>query len=229
MITTFSEYKSARTTNDTAKASLLLKALIVQATPLVKRLARKHERGDYDDLVQVGLMALVEVFEIYDPSRCPFTAFAKMRILTAMERQVIIQRPQVPPAAGRWSRMPSAVRRAAEAFIARTGRQATAVELGVDAASLEAWRSAGGFESYEERDEGPVVAESRDADRDAVLAMALAKAMATLTDEERRVFSAMLDEEATAVSVGAENGLERRAVVRRYESALAKLRSHLAR
>lgn len=216
---TFAAYRRAVSLNCVREANCLLGELLIEAQPLAERLARRLERGDYHDLLQVGRMALVQAIQSYDPERGAFVAFAKLRINTAMDREVISRRPMVVDSSVRWSPMPKSVRRAAEAFIARTGRQATAEELGVSEEDLTAWRSPAHFEAYEEGSHvsRSIPGEGRD----------LTKAVSVLEGREHRVFMLRIVEGLEFRVIGQREGFSPDTAEQVYANAVERLRSFL--
>ncbi len=62
--------------------------LVLKHMPLVRRIAGKLARRrslDFDDLVQVGAIVLVELAQTFDPARgIPFGAYAVQRVRGAM-------------------------------------------------------------------------------------------------------------------------------------------------
>ncbi len=229
----FAAYKIAVSKSDNVAARRLLGQLITEETPRIARHARKLAKGDMEDLMQAGRVELAVVIGKYDPSRGSFSAFVNRKIVDAMHRQVVAVRQDVVSTGNRWNPMPRAVRRKAEAFIAKHGRQATAEELGVDAADLAAWRETGGhFMPYVEegdaRDSTPhglagvLAAATRDVHN--CVSKALREAIGGLSDRERRILIARaIDGEEFGV-IAADEGVSRQYTTRVYLECVAKLR-----
>ncbi len=232
--TTFEAYRAARDAGKKAHAVRLLNALVIEETPLVERLARKLARGDYDDLRQVGLLALAAAIETYDPAvGNNIAAYARRKINSAFDREVIKVRPLVPADAKRnvvWGNggMPKDVKRAEQSFVARHGRPPTAVELGVDAGDLAGWRSVTRFDEYAETDDeggacaGAIAAAVQDTSH--ALSKKIRRTIGDMTLQEQRILLARAIEGLDFAVIGADEGLLRLTTWRIYERAIGKLR-----
>ncbi len=233
---TFTAYRAARDAGDTKKARRLLGVLVIEGTPMVERMARRLARGDLDDLLQAGRMALAEAIDKCDPSRGlgAFRALAVKKINSAFDREVIRGRPQVLSEMSNKARtndMPGAVKRAEQAFVARHGRAPTAEELGVDADDLVMWRASNKFDEYAETDEecgvsaGAIAAAVQDTHH--ALSKKIRRTIGDMTLQEQRILLARAIEGLDFAVIGQDEGLQRLTTWRIYEKAIMKLRAVL--
>ncbi len=197
---TFQAYREARDAGDTATAERLCNALVEECRPFVEKHARKFAKGDLDDLVQAGCLALAippkkapeagNVFDRYDPSKGSFPRFAIRYIKKAFFRDVIEARPQF-STHSRWAQMPVHTRRAEQAFVAKHGRLPDAAELCVDPDELEAWREKSQGTSYCENNDSGTTSDAAIAtateDAPAFLSQGLLEALTALSVREQRI------------------------------------------
>lgn len=232
---TFQAYRAALDAHDASLARELLGALILQWEHLVSRPAKRLARGDYDDMMQVGRMALVKAITKYDVTRGPFPVFARIRINDALDVEVVSRRAIV-PAAPRWGqsdtsnslrRMPQSVRKQERAFVARTGRLPSHEELGVSAADLETWRAKTvALEYCEEPERGfeAVLAASVWYARNA-FSRKVRETLGAMPPQTQRIVYLRVLEDLDIVAISEQEGLERGVTTRIYNRALKKLRA----
>ncbi len=231
---TFEAYRAARDAGDTKEARRLLGGLVQSYDGIVARHARRLARGDFEDLVQAGRMAVADAFEAYDPTReiAGLRGLAEMKILTAMQRSVVSQRDQVSSAA-RWTPMPQATRRAVEAFTAKHGRAPVAADMGVDEAAFESWTSQDTYAPYTEEHEDGEAASVDAAVKAATFSVPcedreLCEALWNLPVRSARIFVAIAVQGETQASVARREGIDQSNVCRAYESAIQAIKKHLA-
>ncbi len=231
---TYQAYRAAREANDADLARRYLGALVIESEPAVKRLAQRLAQGDFEDLMQVGRIAVANTIAAHTDSAGSLSAIIHNRVHNALN-EIISRRPQVGP---KWLRtktshgpckMPKDVRHAERAFFARTGREATAEDLGVDAHALEMWRWKMRAEGYEEADsdaevtDGVVAAAMQDVSH--ALSRKVRRAIGDMSPQEQRVLMSRVIEELDFAVIGENEGLLRDAVTRIYNKAVAKLRA----
>lgn len=120
----------------------LLGQLIQQNEDLVKRVAVATLRRSaipccLEDLEQAGAIGVMRALEKFDPSRGSWSSYARQWLRHEMQTEVLRHGTVVRPAE---SGMPYSLFRKAEALVAKTGKDATAEDLGVEGDKLEEWR-----------------------------------------------------------------------------------------
>lgn len=220
-------------------------AQITQYTPLVKRIAyhlmsRLPPSVQQDDLIQAGMIGLLEALRNYDASQgASFQTYARIRIRGAMLDE-IRKNDWAPRSVHRKARMVAEVVRDIEN---RTGRDARDQEIakGLDV-SLEEYhrllQEASGHRvfSYEELDveshggadslstgvQGPLEGlQSEDFKR------SLAEAIAGLPERERLVMTLYYDEELNLREIGAILGVSESRVCQIHSQAVIRLQSRM--
>jgi RNA polymerase sigma factor for flagellar operon FliA len=221
-------------------------ALVQEYAPLVKRIAN-HLKGrlpdgvDLDDLIQVGLIALLEAARHYSSEKgASFETYAGIRVRGAMLDEVR-SNDWAPRSVYRRQREITAAMQAVEN---RTGQaadaRAIAEELGV---SLEEYfrmlTSASTHRMLSLDDEDPdreaATGQIPDPDRDPCAELesdefraAVAGAISALPEREALVMSLYYDEELNLKEIGAVLGVSESRVCQIHGQALARLRSRLA-
>lgn len=219
--------------------------LVRDQTPLVKRIAlhllgRLPASVQLDDLMQAGMIGLLEAASKYDPSRgASFETYAGIRIRGAIVDE-IRRGDWVPRSVHRNARrVAAAIRRVEE----REGRDAqdkeVAAELGMgldeyfrclsDASSGRLFS----LEEMEETGDMPAMAnEGEDADPFGALQSAgfrqgLAQAIANLPERERLVLSLYYQEELNLKEIGAVLGVSESRVSQIHSQAALRLRGRM--
>ena len=220
--------------------------LINQYAPLVKRiayhlLARLPANVQVEDLMQAGMIGLLEVSKKYDAGKgASFETYAGIRIRGAMLDEVR-KGDWAPRSVHRNSRMVADAIRAVEA---RTGRDAkdpeVAAELGV---SLEEYygilndtlgsRLFSFDDLMEEGEHGLEESGAHDFEpgrglEDERFKRALAEAIANLPERERLVLSLYYDEELNLKEIGEVLGVSESRVCQLHSQCAARLRARLA-
>lgn len=218
--------------------------LIEQHAPLVKRiayhmLARLPASVQVDDLIQAGMIGLLEASKKYDASKgASFETFAGIRIRGSMLDEMR-KGDWVPRSVHRNTRMVSEAVRAVEA---RTGKdaqdQAVAAELGVD---LDAYHAIladtqgsrlfsfddlledGGAVHFQSAHEGPEPSVEQDYFR-----RALIEAIDGLPERERLILSLYYDEELNLKEIGQVLGVSESRVSQLHSQCAARLRARLS-
>lgn len=220
--------------------------LIRRHAPLVKRIAR-HLQARLpagvllDDLIQSGMIGLLEAARRYDASKgASFETYAGIRIRGAMMDE-IRKGDWVPRSVHRNSRR---IAEAIRAIESRTGRDAQDVEVAAELGiSLEEYHaslqdSAGGrLFSFEELiDNGEAVTESVGEDTPSpfeglqrqAFQQSLAEAIGALPERERLVLSLYYDEELNLKEIGEVLSVSESRVSQILSQAMLRLRSRLA-
>ncbi|ENA29519.1 MULTISPECIES: RNA polymerase sigma factor FliA [Pseudomonas] len=220
--------------------------LINQYAPLVKRiayhlLARLPANVQVEDLMQAGMIGLLEASKKYDAGKgASFETYAGIRIRGAMLDEVR-KGDWAPRSVHRNSRMVADAIRAVEA---RTGRDAkdpeVAAELGV---SLEEYygilndtlgsRLFSFDDLMEEGEHGLEESGAHDFEpgrglEDDRFKQALAEAIANLPERERLVLSLYYDEELNLKEIGEVLGVSESRVCQLHSQCAARLRARLA-
>ncbi|AYN94933.1 RNA polymerase sigma factor FliA [Pseudomonas luteola] len=220
--------------------------LINQYAPLVKRiayhlLARLPANVQVEDLMQAGMIGLLEASKKYDAGKgASFETYAGIRIRGAMLDEVR-KGDWAPRSVHRNSRMVADAIRAVEA---RTGRDAkdpeVAAELGV---SLEEYygilndtlgsRLFSFDDLMEEGEHGLEESGAHDFEpgrglEDERFKRALAEAIANLPERERLVLSLYYDEELNLKEIGEVLGVSESRVCQLHSQCAARLRARLA-
>jgi len=218
---------------------------IILYTPLVKRIAyhlmsRLPPNVQQDDLIQAGLIGLLEALRNYDASQgASFQTYARIRIRGAMLDE-IRKNDWAPRSVHRKARMVAEVVRDIEN---KTGRDARDHEI-ADAlkVSLEEYHqllqeasghrvfsydeleieSHGGFTGMVERDKGPLEGLQTDDFK-----KSLAEAIAGLPERERMVMSLYYDEELNLREIGAVIGVSESRVCQIHSQAVIRLQSRM--
>ena len=221
-------------------------AQIAQYTPLVKKIAyhlmsRLPPSVQQDDLIQAGLIGLLEALRNYDASQgASFQTYARIRIRGAMLDE-IRKNDWAPRSVHRKARMVAEVVREIEN---RTGRDARDHEIaqGLNV-SLEEYHhllqeasghrvfsyeeldveEQGGVTSLTQREKGPLEGlQSEDFKK------GLAEAIAGLPERERLVMSLYYDEELNLREIGAVIGVSESRVCQIHSQAVIRLQSRMA-
>jgi len=218
---------------------------IVLYTPLVKRIAyhlmsRLPPNVQQDDLIQAGLIGLLEALRNYDASQgASFQTYARIRIRGAMLDE-IRKNDWAPRSVHRKARMVAEVVREIEH---KTGRDARDHEIAEALkVSLEEYHqllqeasghrvfsydeleleSHGGVSGMVEREKGPLEGlQTEDFKR------SLAEAIAGLPERERMVMSLYYDEELNLREIGAVIGVSESRVCQIHSQAVIRLQSRM--
>ncbi|NOX76125.1 MAG: RNA polymerase sigma factor FliA [Gammaproteobacteria bacterium] len=220
-------------------------ALIVEHSPLVKRIAyhlmsRLPPSVQQDDLIQAGMIGLLEALKNYDVSQgASFQTYARIRIRGAMLDE-IRKNDWAPRSVHRKARMVAEVVREIEH---RTGRDARDQEIakGLDV-TLEQYHrllqessghrlfsyeeldveSHGGAEALTPRVKGPLEGlQTQDFKR------SLADAIAGLPERERLVMTLYYDEELNLREIGSILGVSESRVCQIHSQAVIRLQSRM--
>lgn len=221
-------------------------AQIAQYTPLVKKIAyhlmsRLPPSVQQDDLIQAGLIGLLEALRNYDASQgASFQTYARIRIRGAMLDE-IRKNDWAPRSVHRKARMVAEVVRDIEN---RTGRDARDHEIAqglkvsldeyhhllqeasghrvfsYDELDIEAH---GGVASLTQREKGPLEGLQSDDFK-----KGLAEAIAGLPERERMVMSLYYDEELNLREIGAVIGVSESRVCQIHSQAVIRLQSRMA-
>jgi RNA polymerase sigma factor for flagellar operon FliA len=218
---------------------------IVLYTPLVKRIAyhlmsRLPPNVQQDDLIQAGLIGLLEALRNYDASQgASFQTYARIRIRGAMLDE-IRKNDWAPRSVHRKARMVAEVVREIEH---KTGRDARDHEIAEALqVSLEEYHQLlqeasghrvfsydelemethGGVPGLVEKDKGPLEGlQTEDFKR------SLAEAIAGLPERERMVMSLYYDEELNLREIGAVIGVSESRVCQIHSQAVIRLQSRM--
>ncbi len=218
---------------------------IVLYTPLVKRIAyhlmsRLPPNVQQDDLIQAGLIGLLEALRNYDASQgASFQTYARIRIRGAMLDE-IRKNDWAPRSVHRKARMVAEVVREIEH---RTGRDARDHEIAESLkVSLEEYHQLlqeasghrvfsydelemethGGVPGLVEKNKGPLEGlQTEDFKR------SLAEAIAGLPERERMVMSLYYDEELNLREIGAVIGVSESRVCQIHSQAVIRLQSRM--
>jgi len=221
-------------------------AQIAQYTPLVKKIAyhlmsRLPPSVQQDDLIQAGLIGLLEALRNYDASQgASFQTYARIRIRGAMLDE-IRKNDWAPRSVHRKARMVAEVVREIEN---RTGRDARDHEIAESLnVSLDEYHQLlqeasghrvfsyeeldveeqGGVTSLTQREKGPLEGlQSEDFKK------GLAEAIAGLPERERLVMSLYYDEELNLREIGAVIGVSESRVCQIHSQAVIRLQSRMA-
>jgi RNA polymerase sigma factor for flagellar operon FliA len=231
---------------DAPNYSLTVDQQIEQYLPLVKRIAyhlmsRLPPSVQQDDLIQAGLIGLLEALRNYDATQgASFQTYARIRIRGAMLDE-IRKNDWAPRSVHRKARMVAEVVREIEN---RTGRDARDHEIAQQMSiSLEDYhqllQDASGhrvfsFEDVDpdghgtlacvaDRDKGPLEGLQREDFK-----KGLAEAIAGLPERERLVMSLYYDEELNLREIGAVIGVSESRVCQIHSQAVIRLQSRMA-
>lgn len=221
-------------------------AQVEQYTPLVKRIAyhlmaRLPPSVQQDDLIQAGLIGLLEALRNYDPTQgASFQTYARIRIRGAMLDE-IRKNDWAPRSVHRKARMVAEVVRVIEN---RTGRDARDAEIakGLEL-SLDDYHhllleasghrifsydelevdTHGGAASLTQREKGPL-----EGLQILDFKQGLADAVAGLPERERMVMSLYYDEELNLREIGAVIGVSESRVCQIHSQAVIRLKSRMA-
>lgn len=220
--------------------------LVREQTPLVKRIAlhllgRLPDSVQLDDLMQAGMIGLLEAAAKYDPSRgASFETYAGIRIRGAIVDE-IRRGDWVPRSVHRNARrIAEAIRKVEE----REGRDAqdreVAAELGMemdDYYSCLSDASTGRLFSLDEMEEAgetpTIVSDSDDADplgalQSSNFRQGLAEAIENLPERERLVLSLYYQEELNLKEIGAVLGVSESRISQIHSQAALRLRGRLS-
>lgn len=221
--------------------------LVERHAPLVKRIAL-HLRGrlpdgiELDDLVQVGLIALLEAARGYAPDKgASFETYAGIRIRGAMLDEVR-RTDWIPRSVYRQQRELAAAIAAVEARTgASAGSEDIAAELGIPLDEYFRMASAAAAPqvlSLDERDEdgrGDWREQLPDGSADPHASLehdqfraGLAAAIGALPEREALIMSLYYDEELNLKEIGAVLGVSESRVCQLHGQALARLRSRMS-
>lgn len=221
--------------------------LVEQYAPMVKRiahhlLARLPNTVQLNDLIQSGMVGLLEAAQKFDASKgASFETFAGIRVRGAMLDDVR-KEDWAPRSVHRNARRVSEAIKAVEA---RTGRDATdpevAAELGIPLEEYYTYLqdSAGtrlfSFEEVTEQDESalkPLSTSASDSPFDGVQQQAfqenLAEAIGSLPERERLVLALYYQEELNLKEIGSVLGVSESRVSQIHSQAALRLRTRLA-
>lgn len=221
-------------------------AQIVQYTPLVKKIAyhlmaRLPPSVQQDDLIQAGLIGLLEALRNYDATQgASFQTYARIRIRGAMLDE-IRKNDWAPRSVHRKARMVAEVVREIEN---RTGRDARDAEIAQQLqVSLDEYHHLlqeasghrvfsyeemdvevqGGVSSLTQREKGPLEGLQSDDFK-----KGLAEAIAGLPERERMVMALYYDEELNLREIGAVIGVSESRVCQIHSQAVIRLQSRMA-
>jgi len=222
-------------------------AQIEQYTPLVKRIAyhlmsRLPPSVQQDDLIQAGLIGLLEALRNYDASQgASFQTYARIRIRGAMLDE-IRKNDWAPRSVHRKARMVSEVVRGIENKAGRDARDheiAEAMNLSLDEyhlllqeasghrvysyEELEVETTGGHIASLSQRDKGPLEGLQNENFK-----KSLAEAIAGLPERERLVMALYYDEELNLREIGAVIGVSESRVCQIHSQAVIRLQSRMA-
>ena len=220
--------------------------LIERYSPLVKRIAhhlqaRLPSSVQVDDLIQAGLIGLLEASRNYDASKgASFETYAGIRIRGSMIDEVR-RGDWAPRSVHRNSRR---IQEAMNRLQKRLGRSATDQELATDlGVSLEEFREMSqdslctrlfSYEDLGGEDERPddyIPSDSPSPAQDVQsesLRVQLAKAIASLPERERLVLALYYDEELNLKEIGLVLGVSESRVSQIHSQAALRLRSKMA-
>ena len=227
-----------------AVAGQTLDNIVVEHAQLVKRIAyhlanRLAGTVDVDDLIQAGLIGLLEAAGKYEPSKgANFETFAGIRIRGAMLDEVR-RSDWTPRSVHQKLRRVTEAMRAVEARTGGAGRDAdVALELGLSISeyhdvlrdatscrlfSLEQSQEEGQFfQPSGEISPGPQASAT-----DGQFRQALADAIDTLPEREALVLSLYYDEELNLKEIGAVLGVSESRVSQIHSKAVVRLRARL--
>lgn len=232
----FAAWKLALSSGNSALAQRLLNTLVEGEDGLIRRCAKRVARGgDLDDLVQAGRIGVLRAIQKYDPARGAWTGYAKQWIKEEMRNSIVAmyQAGDTP----RWSRgMPPAVRANAQRILALTGKAATAEQLGVSEEDFARYTRKGGPSKQYDEDKSATAPRSEPCNfvsqasteqatqAPCVLTDAFWRALASLTEQEARVFVDIVLHEKQVKEVAKAEGYEERWGTATYRRALAKMR-----
>ncbi|MCP3665115.1 MAG: RNA polymerase sigma factor FliA [Gammaproteobacteria bacterium] len=221
-------------------------ALVYKHAPLVKRIAyhmlnRLPPNVQVDDLIQAGMIGLLEASRNYDPTQgATFETYAGIRIRGAMLDE-IRRSDWTPRSVHRKARMVADAMREIENSEGRDARDievAERLELSLDdyhrilqdssgcrIFSVEELQSVG--ELPQDRGEGAVSTPLDGIQHDA-FKLALADAIAGLPERERLVIGLYYDEELNLREIGKVIGVSESRVCQIHSQAALRLRSRLA-
>lgn len=221
-------------------------SLVLRHLPLVKRIAhhlhhRLPQSVAVDDLIQAGLIGLLEAIRLHDPSQgASFETYAGIRIRGAMLDEVRSQ-DWTPRSVHHKSREVVEAIRAVEAKLGRSATDAEVAEhlhisldefekILVDAVgcrlfSLEELQENGDPRVEQARHPGSSPAEAL---TEKTFRAALAKAIAGLPEREQLVFSLYYDEELNMREIGGILGVSESRVCQIHTQAILRLRARLA-
>lgn len=220
-------------------------ALVERHAPLVKRIAahllgRLPDGIEIDDLIQVGLMALLDAARSYTADKgASFETYASIRVRGAMLDEVRAN-DWAPRSVYRKQRQLNAAIRAVETRTGRhAGAQEVADELGVSLDEYFAMlntTSAARMFSLDQAEEGSEFAAERQIDRQAnpvqeleseEFREAMAAAIGKLPEREALVMALYYDEDLNLKEIGAVLGVSESRICQIHGQALARLRARL--
>ncbi len=221
-------------------------AMVIRHAPLVKRIAyhlmnRLPPNVQADDLIQAGMIGLLEASRNYDPSQgATFETYAGIRIRGAMLDE-IRRSDWTPRSVHRKARMVAEAMRGIENEQGRDARDVEVAEVlgmglkeyhrilqdasGCRIFSIEDLQSAGELpsESNGRPNTGPFDGMQKDAFK-----QALADAIAGLPERERLVIALYYDEEMNLREIGQVLGVSESRVCQIHSQATLRLRSRLS-
>jgi RNA polymerase sigma factor for flagellar operon FliA len=219
--------------------------LLTQYTPLVKRiahhlLARLPANVQLDDLMQAGMIGLLDAARKYDFSKgASFETFVGIRIRGAMLDEVR-RNDWLPRSVHRNGRRIAEATKAVEQRLGRDARDGEiAAEMGISLNEFQtmlADSSSGGVYSFDDvgltddvlaQQEGGHLPGPEAGVHDAGFRQALAEAISQLPERERLVLALYYDEEMNLKEIGAVLGVSESRVCQISNQAMARLRSRL--
>lgn len=211
--------------------------------PMAKRLAKRYaSRGvDMEDLTQVATIGLIKAIDGFEPDRgAEFTGYAIPTILGELRRHFRdrMWNIRVPR---RLQELNMAINRARGELIQTLGRNPTVADIAghLSVSEEEVIEGLEGAYAYRPTSLSTPIAADGDAElgdtlggsdpgfEEAELHLALAPAMATLNERERKIVTLRFYGNLTQSQIGEQVGVSQMHVSRLLSQALAKLRTHL--
>lgn len=247
---TFDRYTCARNAGDNVAVRKLMGELIRQNLPFVQTMVQRHIKHsthcDRSDLVQAGTIGLIRAIEKYDPEKAAFTTHAAFWIRHEIQTCIAKHTSGIRRNHG----MPLAISQKRDVIEAKTGRAATADELGIKDRQLTKWsrklffnsldvKTGETFRNHRDRgtgEESLTLLDTLPCEREPLDEQAskrqsyerMFEAVNLLSEREKRVIYMIFFEDREYDEVCVVLGLGRERVRQLRLSALEKIREHLA-